>query len=357
VTQGRGTGGPASEREQRLALTQLTVAYWRSGVLFAALRLGVFDAVAERPLAARAVAARCGAAPDHMTRLLNACVALQLLELADGEYRNAPMADRLLVSSSEQYLGDWVKFMADFYGAWGQLDGAVRSGRPVQDGVARLRAGEDYARHMMLATHEYAMGPGRELMSRVALAGRRRLLDVGGGAGSYSILLAQNHPELEAVVFDLPEVVGITREMVARYGLSDRITARAGNYHDDDLGTGFDAVLLSNMLHQEDPETCLRLLRKAATALVDGGTLIVQLAFLNRDRVGPPWAVLLSLQVLLAYQGGRMYTTDDIVAMLPEAGFDGAEVRRGSLVAAESLILATKAGGRKTSDQPAKGDR
>ena len=350
-------GGQTSEREQRLALTQLTVAYWRSGVLFAALRLGVFDALADRPLSADGVAARCGAAREHMTRLLNACVALQLLELGDGEYRNGRLADRFLVAGGEHYLGGWVKFMAEFYGAWGRLDEAIRAGGPVQDGVARLLAGDDYTRHMMLATHEYAMGTGRALMNRVDLAGRRRLLDVGGGAGSYSILLSQNHPDLEAVVFDLPAVVDITRETVARYGLSDRITARAGNYHDDDLGTGFDAVLLSNMLHQEDPETCQRLLRKAASALVDGGTLIVQLAFLNPDRVGPPWAVLLSLQVLLTYQGGRTYTTDDIVAMLPNAGFDGAEVRRGSLVAAESLILATKTGGRKTSDQPAKGDR
>lgn len=357
MTQGRGTGGLASEREQRLALTQLTVAYWRSGVLFAALRLGVFDALAEQPLTAHAVAARCGAARDHMTRLLNACVSLQLLELVDGEYRNGRMASRFLVASGEHYLGGWVKFMADFYGAWGRLDEAVRSGSPVQDGLARLTAGEDYTRHMMLAMHEYAMGPGRELVNRVVLTGRRRLLDVGGGTGAYSILLAQNHPGLEAVVFDLPAVVGITRETVARYGLSDRITARAGNYHDDDLGTGFDVVLLSNMLHQEDPETCLRLLRKAASALVDGGTLIVQLAFLNPDRVGPPWAVLLSLQVLLAYQGGRMYTTDDIVAMLPAAGFDGAEVQKGSLVAAESLILATKAGVRGKPDKPPKGDR
>jgi hypothetical protein len=99
------------------------------------------------------------------------------------------------------------------------------------------------------------------------------------------------------------------------------------------------------MLHQESPETCLRLLRKAAAALVDGGTLIVQLSFLNRDRTGPPWAVLQSLQLLLSYPGGRAYTTDDIQAMLPQAGFGRGEVKKLSLVAAESLIVATKGAG------------
>lgn len=339
------SAGPVTERDQRLALMQLTLGYWRSQVLFAATRLGVFDALADGPRPADDVAERCGAPAGHMGRLLNACVAVQLLERENGGYRNAPVAQRFLVAGGDQYLGNWVTFMGDFYRAWGGLADAIQTGQPVEDGLARIAAGEDYTRHIILAMHEYAMGPGRELMSRLALPGRRRLLDVGGGAGSYSILLAQHHPDLTAVVFDLPAVVAITREVVASYQLSDRITTQAGNYLEDDLGTGYDAVLLSNMLHQESPETCLRLLRKAAAALVDGGTLIVQLSFLNRDRTGPPWAVLQSLQLLLSYPGGRAYTTDDIQAMLPEAGFGRGDVKKLSLVAAESLIVATKGAG------------
>jgi SAM-dependent methyltransferase len=333
---------PAGERDQRLALMQLTLGYWRSQVLFAATRLGVFDALAAGPRTAEQVASQCAAAPDHMGRLLQACVALELVERDGGGYRNAPLAARFLVSGSDQYLGSWVRFMGDFYRPWGGLADAVRSGHPVEDGFARLAAGQEYTRHIILAMHEYAMGPGREVVGRLALPGRQRLLDVGGGAGSYSILLARTNPELHAVVFDLPSVVGITQEVVAQHGLGDRITTQAGNYLQDDLGTGFDVVLLSNMLHQEDPATCRRLLARAAGALVDGGTLIVQLSFLNRDRTGPVWAVLQSLQLLLSYEGGRAYTTDDILEMLPGAGFGHAEVRKPSLVAAESLIVAKK---------------
>jgi hypothetical protein len=321
---------------------QLALGYWRSQVLFAAARLGVFDALAAGARTPDQVAVRSGASPEHMGRLLNACVAVQLVDREDGGYRNTPMAQRFLVEGGDQYLGNWVTFMGDFYPAWGGLADAIRTGRPVENGLARLSAGEDYTRHIILAMHEYAMGPGRELMSRVTLPGRRLLLDVGGGAGSYSMLLAESHPDLHAVVLDLPAVVKITAEVVARHGLAGRITTRAGNYLEDDFGSGFDTVLLSNMLHQEDPATCLALLRKAAAALVDGGTLIVQLSFLNRDRTGPPWAVLQSLQLMLSYQGGRAYTTDDVLAMLPAAGFGRAEVKKISLVAAESLIVATK---------------
>ena len=346
-----GRGGAETEREQRSTLMQLTLGYWRSQVLFAATSLGLFEALASGTTTAESAAARCGTAPDHTGRLLNACVALQLVERVEEGYRNTPLAARFLAEGSDQYLGNWVKFMGDFYGPWGRLAEAVRTGRPVDDGRGRLAAGEEYTRHIILAMHEYAMGPGRELVSGLDLAGRRRLIDVGGGAGSYSILLAQRNPELHAVVFDLPAVVEIARDVVARHGLSSRIGVQAGDYHRDPLGNGYDVVLMSNMLHQEDPASCIRLLRKAADALVDGGTLVVQLSFLNRDHTGPPWAVLQSLQLLLLYEGGRAYSTEEVLDMLPEAGFGGAQVKKLSLVGAEALIVTTKRiGGRKGPD-------
>lgn len=332
----------ASDRELRAALMQLTLGFQRSQVLFTATALGVFDALAAGARRVEEIAGRCRSASEPMRRLLNACCALDLVERDGAGYRNAPIAARFLAADAPRSLANWVRFMGHFYAPWGRMDEVLGDGRPVADGLARLIEGGDYTRHMILAMHEYAMGPGRDAIARLELPGCRRLLDVGGGPGSYAILLAERNPELQAVVFDLPPVVDIAREVVARHGLADRISTQAGNYHTDPWGDGYDAVLLSNMLHQEDPATCRRLLQKAAEALVDGGTVIVQLAFLNRDHAGPPWAALLSLQVLLFYRGGRTYSTEEILEMLPGAGLGAAEVKRASLVQVESLILATK---------------
>lgn len=339
----KGNERKSSDRELRMQLMQLTQGYWRSQVLFAATELGVFSALSDGELTGGEVAVRCSIAGEPAERLLNAAVALDLLEKNGERYRNSRLSELFLADGAAEGMSQWVRFMADIYQPWGGLAGAVRAGRPVIDGFAQLFEGRDYTRHIILAMHEYARGPGREIVHHVDLTGRRRLLDVGGGPGTHSILFAQRYPELHAVVLDLPPVLEITREIIAEYGMAERVTTRAGNYHTDDLGSGYDVVVLSNMLHQEDPETCAALLRKAHAALADDGLLVIQLAFLNADKTSPVWAALQSLQLLLMYPGGRAYAFDEVHAMLPDAGFTSAKTKKMSMLSSESLIVATKA--------------
>jgi predicted O-methyltransferase YrrM len=334
--------GSGSDRELRAQLMQMTTGYWRSQVLFAASELGVFEALARGPLPAADIAARCASSPAYTERLLNGCVACDLLEKRDGRFANTQLATQYLTPDSEQSLAHWVRFMGDCYRPWSGLAGAVRDGRPVADGFDQIARGEDYTRHIILAMHEYALGPGRAMVANLDLSGRKRMLDVGGGPGTYSILLAERFPQLTAEVLDLPPVIGITRELVERHGMDGRVTMRAGNYLTDDLGSGYDVVLLSNMLHQEDPQTCKAILRKAYEALEEGGLLVIQLAFLNSEKDAPAWAVLQSLQLLLLYPHGRAYSFDEVLAMLPETGFTDGRVKKLSMLRSESLILATK---------------
>ena len=332
-------------QRQNELLSQLihtALGYWRAQVLLAANELLVFDVLSEGPRTAQEVAARCGSSPDYTERLLNACVATQLLKKDREHFANLRIAESFLVKGRPGYMGNWIRLMSAWYAPWGKLSEAVREGRPVEEPIRHLGEDEDYTRDFILAMHDYAMGPGRAIVEHADLSGCRKLLDLGGGAGSYSILLAQEHGELRSVVFDLPGVVEIAREVIAEHGLSERVTVQGGDYLADDVGAGYDAILLSNMLHQEDRENCLALLRKAREALVDGGTLIVQAVFLNSAKDGPVWATLQSLLLLLLYQGGRTYSLDETLELLVEAGFHDPVVERMSLLGAESIILARK---------------
>lgn len=331
-----------TERELRSQLMQMTLGYWRSQVLFAASEIGVFGVLRDGSLSAREVAERCHSSPAHTARLLDACAALGLLDKIGEGFQNARLATTFLLEGGPQYMGHWVNFMGSCYQPWGRLAKAIRTGKPVDDGRGQLGAGALWGRHLILAMHDYAMGPGKEMVNHVDLDGRARLLDVGGGPGSYSILLAQKHPTLKAVVLDLSPVVKIAQSLISESGLAHRVSVQEGDYLKDEFGTGYDVVLLSNVLQQEDPDAARMLLAKAHRALLDGGLLVIQAAFLTSEKTGPVWAVLQSLQLLLLYEGGRNYSIDETLAMLPDAGFSNPEVKKMSFLNAESLILATK---------------
>ena len=334
---------PPSDRELRAQLMHMASGYWRSQVLFASTELGVFDALAAGPLTSAEVAQRCATSPAYTEQLLNGCVVCDLLEKHDGRFSNSRLASQHLTKGGAQSLTHWVRFLGGCYRPWSSLAEVIREGHSVSDAFEQLAQGGDFMRDMIFAMHEYALGPGREIVDALDLTGRRRMLDVGGGPGTYAILLTERFPELSAEVFDLPPVLEISRELIEQLGASDRVGTRAGNYETDDWGSGYDVILMSNMLHQESPESCVALLRKAHAALADGGLLVVQLAFLNAERTGPAWGVLQSLQVAVLYAHGRAYSFDEVLAMLPEVGFLDGRVKKLSLLRSESLILATKA--------------
>lgn len=336
---------PPSDRELRAQLMHMASGFWRSQVLFASTELGIFDALAAGPLTSADVAQQCATSPAHTERLLSGGVVCGLLEKQDGRYANSRLAAQHLTKDGAQSLARWVRFFGSSYRPWSSLAEVVREGRPVTNGFDQLAQGGDLTRDLTFAMHEYALGPGRGIVDALDLTGRRRMLDVGGGPGTYAILLAQRFPELSAEVFDLPSVLEITREVIEEFGASDRVSTRGGNYVTDDWGTGYDVVLMSNMLHQESPEGCVALLRKAHAALADGGLLVVQLAFLNAEKTAPAWAVLQSLQVSVFYPHGRAYSFDEVLAMLPGAGFHDGRMKRMSMLRSESLVLATKAQG------------
>lgn len=330
------------ESHQLFDLVHTTLGYWRAQVLLAANDLGVFNLLGEGPATAEEVAERLATPVGYTERLLNAAVATSLLKKEDGRFGNLAMADTFLVAGRPRFMGHWIRLMKAWYEPWGGLADAVRTGKPVEDPMKHLGDDTDYTRDFILGMHDYAMGPGKEIVAHLDLSGRHHLLDLGGGAGSYAILLVEATPGLRATVFDLPAVADIAHEILAESAVGDRIEVASGDYLADDIGSGFDVVLLSNMLHQEDPESGSEILRRAFEAMEPGGTLVIQAMFLNASEDGPIWPALQSLHLLLVYQGGRTYSTGTTIAMAEAVGFVELEVRPMSLLNAESIIVGRK---------------
>jgi cyclopropane fatty-acyl-phospholipid synthase-like methyltransferase len=308
---------------------QLATGYWASAALLAANAIGLFDALSNGAKNLQQVAEVLGSNPRATEMLLNACAGLGLLVKQGNSYALSPVADAFLVPGRPGYLGSALHWAHDQYMAWGELEHSVRSGQPVIDPKKHLGDDPQQTRHFVYAMHERAQGVARGVVPFFRLEGCRILLDVGGGPGTYAVLLAQQYTALRVTVLDLPEVVAIAQELIAQAGLSGRVRVRAGDATQADYGKEqYDAVLFSGVLHQMSTPTIQRMLAGAYRALVGGGRVFVSDVMLEETKTQPAFAALFSLQMLLTTHEGGVFSAEECTNWLKEVGFAEIELQR-----------------------------
>jgi hypothetical protein len=184
---------------------------------------------------------------------------------------------------------------------------------------------EQSARGLTLALAGRARNVAPVLAEKYPLADARRLLDVGGGSGLYSVAWLQRHPALRAVVWDRPEVLKVAAELAAAHGVADRLECRPGDMFADAVPADCDVALFSNILHDWDVPQCRELIGRTAAALPAGGRLLVHDVFLN-DALDGPLPLALYSAALFTFTEGRAYSAAEYRAWLGAAGLTAGEV-------------------------------
>jgi len=320
----------ARARVDSSRLQDLALAWWKSAALMSAVDLGVFTAVSKGAGDVEAVADAVGISPTNAERLVTVLCALGLLRREGDRLVNAPDAERFLVEGGRDDAGPWILFTRPQWQRWGRLTEHLRD--PEQRVLGMYESlGEEDARAYHEATWSIGVGAGRRFVRQVDLSRRRRLLDLGGGSGAYSIVAAQAHPHLEAIVFDLPPVVPVARDFIARAGVDDRVTAVAGDFTRDPLPAGVDVVVMASNLPQYSREIIARVVRAAFDTLEPGGEMHLVGETLDDDRTGPVGPALWGLAEALFHSTGVAHTTGECLASFRDAGF--AEVDAAPFVA------------------------
>lgn len=308
-------------------IMRLTTGYWASATLLAASELNLFGALSQDAGTSEAVASRLNADPRAVAMLLDACAALGLLtKETQGEnvyYANTPSSAFFLVPESPGYMGGALRWAADQYAAWGNLAQSVRTGQPAVSPDLHLGADAEQTRAFVLGMHQRALGMARGVIHFVDMSGVTDVLDVGGGSGAFSCLLAQKYPTLQSTVLDLSSIVAISEDLIAQLGVSDRVKTRAGDAVTEDYGTeAYDAILFSGVLHQMSPATIQSMLAKARKALRPQGKLFICDLMTDAAGTHAPAAHLFSLQMLLTSEEGAVFAAESCVQWLENAGFE-----------------------------------
>ncbi len=173
------------------------------------------------------------------------------------------------------------------------------------------------------AMHAIARPLAPRIVALVNPAGARRLLDVGGGSGTYTLAFLEAAPEMRATIFDLPAVIEMARERVSAAGMLGRVTLVSGDYRKDQLPGGHDLAFVSAIIHQNSPAENGEMFRKIFAALEPGGRIVVRDHVLGPDRTEPRSGALFAVNMLVGTEGGNSYTEAEIREALTQAGFIG----------------------------------
>lgn len=255
-----------------LMLQSLAMGYART--VGAAVRLGVFEALADGPRDASEVATATGCDPVGMATLLSALNGVGLISRRGGRFALRRPARRWFLRATPGNLRDASLFLADLWDRWSGLETAVRTGKTPDFHAAGQDPGhwERYLRGLACFA-DMARG---EVARKAALPPHTgRVLDIGGGHGVYAIGMCERNTALQVDVLDLPDAARVGRTLVAERGFSERVRYVEGDHRTAPLGQGWDAVMIFNVLHNEPAEAGRDLVRRAAQALRPGGVLLV----------------------------------------------------------------------------------
>jgi SAM-dependent methyltransferase len=249
------------------------VAFGRA--LMVATRVGVFDALADGPRSAAAVAERCGLDARAAEKLLNLLVGMRYLSRsADGMYALKRVARKWLLTGSESSVRDMV-LMKFLEWEWIEgLEGFVRTGDPLD--VHGSMSTADWALYQRGMRAQASVLAGFLVRRLPMPPNATRMLDIGGSHGFLSVAVCRRYPELRSEVLDLPEAVAQAAPLLAAEGMGDRVVHRAGDALTEDLGSDtYDLILMFSLVHHFDDETNRSLTARCARALRPGGLLVI----------------------------------------------------------------------------------
>lgn len=307
-------------------LQTLSRAFIESAALFAAIDLDLFTAISQGQNTVQAFAQYAHISPLNAERLMTMAASCELIIWHDDHYENAEDVQRFLVKGGKSYAGPWLTFTRPGWKNWGELTEKLQNPEPPSIIGSYDSMTVDKARTYHEATSSIGFGAGRRFNKQVDLSARSRLMDIGGGSGAYSIVSAQQHPGLSAVVIDLPPVVEVTREFIQQHGVANRVSTLGGDFTVVDFPEQCDVAIMASNLPQYNREIISLVIQKAFDALLPGGEMHLIGEMLNDDHNGPLDAAIWGLLEVMSNSTGLAHSRAECVIYFEQAGFQDVQV-------------------------------
>ncbi len=309
-----------------------------ANVLLSALELKIFSILEKKLLSGHAIAKKAGSQPWETEVLLNALVAMGALSKKNRLFKNTPETYKHLCSASPHFKKGIIRLRQQNRDEWSGLLKTLKNGRDPSphegDDDPEFRG---FFTHAMHERSELYSGKVAEFVTRKPVG---RLIDLGGGPGSYSAAILNKDKKATATLFDRKATLEVAKEILSPAKVFSRFEFLEGDLFQTEFGDNFDTIFFSNILHIYNPKENKTLFKKIHRALVRGGRFILVDLFLRENMTAPYDAALFSLTMLMFTATGKTYTFKETEALLKATGF--VSFKRFPLTEGTSLIEAVK---------------
>ena len=301
-------------------LLEMSGYYWKTCTLHTGVKLDIFTVIGSNTLSCDQINKTLKLDTRGLCLLLNSLSALGLLVKDDETYSNSPSALTFLSKESPQYLGFMIMHHYHLMESWHKMDTAIIEGR--QTRRRSSFSDEERRESFLMGMFNIGMATAPGLSKELDLSGCKRLLDLGGGPGTFAIHFCLANPGLKASVYDLETTRPFAEKTIKKFNVSDRVDFLPGNYVEDEFIEPdlFDVAWLSHILHGEGPEQACQIIGKAVSALKPGSKIFIHEFILNDNMDGPLFPALFSINMFLGTPDGQSYSETQLSEMLKSHG-------------------------------------
>jgi len=303
-------------------LTKAAGAFKESRVLLTANELDVFTFMEKGFNAPEALAKKIKADKGALERLLNALCAAKFIIKNKNKYFNTALTSKFLVRGGKDYIGETLLHHSNLWKTWSYLTETVKYGQKFKNkALEKEKSSPKNHNSFIMAMHNNARYKAETLADKINLKNAKTLIDIGGGPGTYAIYFARKNKNLNCAVYDLAKTTKIAEKIIKKYGMQKRIKTYAGDFLKNTLPNGFDAALLSSIVHIYNKKENAALFKKVFNCLNPGGKIIIKDYVADNDGTSPYYAAFFSINMLVATKGGSVYTEKELTLWLKQAGF------------------------------------
>lgn len=261
----------------------------QGNILIQAIEWKIFDCLTTS-VSAKTVAEKLKFDTRNTELFLNALAGMDIIVKQNGLYSNTDKSSEFLLSTSPTYLGSFLLHVNQWHEQLSpNIETLVEKGPPENSGINMMQDSMWAESARLSAAYQYS-GEAQHIAHIISelpeFPGMKKMLDLGGGAGFFTMAIVSAHPNLKGVIFEQPSVAAVAREFIMEYQMEDRMDVITGDYTRDSFGDGYDLVFASSTLnfvkHNLDD-----FFKKIYHSLRDGGIFITHQDGITHERTKP----------------------------------------------------------------------